>query len=93
MVIEEYARENDDFSEIYIEKEQIKVHKNDQATQKYPGHITWVTTLGLLMFEEDPPKLYKIEFALELVKWFLNNTLVKMMIFRHLYRKRTNHGA
>jgi hypothetical protein len=33
------------------------------------------------MFTEDPPKLYKIEFSLELAKWFLNGRLVKMMIF------------
>jgi hypothetical protein len=30
------------FSEIYIENEQIAGAKNDQATRKYPGHITWV---------------------------------------------------
>jgi hypothetical protein len=43
MVFERYARENDVFFEIYIEKEQIAVPKNDQATRKSPGHITWVS--------------------------------------------------
>jgi hypothetical protein len=56
------------FPEIYIEKEQIDGAKNDQATRKYPGHITWVRALGLFMFKGDPLQLYKIEFALELVK-------------------------
>jgi hypothetical protein len=88
MVFEQYARESDAFSEIYIEKEQITVYENDQATRKSPGHITWVRALGLIMFKEDRPKLYKIEFALELVKWFLNNTLVKMMIFPKFIKKK-----
>jgi hypothetical protein len=41
MAFERYAREYDVvfFSEIYIEKEQIAVHKNDQATRKSPRHI------------------------------------------------------
>jgi hypothetical protein len=60
------------FSEIYIEKEQIGGAKNDQATRKSPGHITWVRALGLIIFKEDPSKLYKIEFATILVKWFFN---------------------
>jgi hypothetical protein len=38
------------------------VQKNDQAMRKSPGHITWVRALGLIMFKEDPPKLYKIKF-------------------------------
>jgi phosphorylcholine metabolism protein LicD len=58
------------FSEIYIEKEQTAGAKYDQATRKYPGHITWVRALGIFLCKEDPLKLYKIEFALELVKWF-----------------------
>jgi hypothetical protein len=56
------------FPEIYIEKEQITGVKNDQATRKYPGHITWVRALSLFICKEDPLQLYKIEFALELVK-------------------------
>jgi hypothetical protein len=80
------------FPKNYIEKEQIAVAKNDQATRKSPGHITWVRTLCLFMRKEDPPKLYKIEFALELVKWLLNGRLVKLMLFffRNLYTENAN---
>jgi hypothetical protein len=67
--------------------------KNDQATRKSPGHILWVRASSLLLYKEDSLKLYKIEFALELVKLFLNGRLVKMMIFPNLYRERTNRGA
>jgi hypothetical protein len=56
------------FPEIYIKKEQIAGAKNDQATRRYPGHITWVRALGLFMCKEDHLRLYKIEFGLELVK-------------------------
>jgi hypothetical protein len=55
-------------SEIYIEKEQMAGAKNDQAARKSPGHITLVRALGLIMFKEDPPKLYKIELATILVE-------------------------
>jgi hypothetical protein len=51
------------FSEIYIGKEQIAGPNNDQAARKSPGHIAWVRALGLMICEEDPPKLYTIEFA------------------------------
>jgi hypothetical protein len=81
MVFERKARENDDFSEIYKEKEQIAVPKINQATRKSPGHIICVLASGLIMLTEDPPMSYKIEFALELVNWFLNGRLVKMIIF------------
>jgi hypothetical protein len=70
------------FSEIYIEKEQIAVQKNDQATRKSPAHINWFRVLGLFMYKEDPLILYKIEFALELVNWFLNGRLVKTMYYK-----------
>jgi hypothetical protein len=37
---------------------------------------------------EDPLNLYKIEFALELVKWLLNGRLVELMCFpQFIYRK------
>ena len=65
--------------EIYIEKEQIAGAKNDQAMRKSPGHITWVSLSGLFMCKVDPLKLYKIDFALELVKWLMNGRLVKLM--------------
>jgi hypothetical protein len=42
MAFELLARKIDVFSEIYIDKEQIAGAKNDQATRKSPGHITWV---------------------------------------------------
>jgi hypothetical protein len=60
------------FPEIYIKKEQIAWCKNDQATRKYPGHNTWVKALGLIMCKDDLLKLYKIKFATELIKCFLN---------------------
>src|SRR6056300_938251 len=66
------------FPEIYIEKEQIAGAKNDQAMRKSPGHISWVSALGLIMWKEDPLKLYKIKFATELINWFLNGRLVNM---------------
>jgi hypothetical protein len=37
--------------------------------------------LGLITCKEDLPKLYKIEFASELVKRFLYGKLVKLMFF------------
>jgi hypothetical protein len=40
------------------------------------------------MCKEDPLKLYKIEFPLELAKWLLNCRLVNLMFFPNLiYRK------
>jgi hypothetical protein len=54
MAFERFARKIDVFSEIYIKKEQIAWCKNDQATRKYPGHISWVRALGLIMFKENP---------------------------------------
>ena len=53
--------------------------------RKSPGHITWVKALKLKTCKVDPPKLYKIEFATELVEWFLNGRLVKMMFFSKIY--------
>jgi hypothetical protein len=58
--------------------------------RKSPGHITWVRALGLTTFKEDPPKLYKIEFSLELVKWFLNGKLLKLMFFPLKFKKKKN---
>jgi hypothetical protein len=79
------------FPEIYIAKEQIAGAKNDQATRKSPGHITWVRASGLFMCKENLLKLYKIEFAFELVKWLLNSRLVKFMfLFRNLYTEKAN---
>jgi hypothetical protein len=54
--------------EIYIEKEQIACTKNDQAMRKSSGNVLWVRALSLFMCKEVPLKLYKIEFASELVK-------------------------
>jgi hypothetical protein len=73
------------FPDFRKEKEQIAGAKNDQATRKSLGHITWVRVSGLFMCKEDPLKLYKIEFALELVKWLLNGRLVKLMLFSEIY--------
>jgi hypothetical protein len=69
------------FSKTYIEKEQIAVQTNDQATRKSPGYITWVRALCLILFKEIPSKLYKIEFATMLVEWFFNSSHEKMMRF------------
>jgi hypothetical protein len=63
MAFERFARKIDVCSEIYIKKEQIDWCKNDQATRKSPGHITWVRALGLFMYKEVTPKLNKIEYA------------------------------
>jgi hypothetical protein len=67
--------------EIYIEKEQIACAKNEQAMRKSPDNILRVRALSHFICKEDPLKLYKIEFALELVKLFLNGMLVKLMYF------------
>jgi hypothetical protein len=69
------------FSEIYIEKEQIAVQTNDQATRKSPGDISSVRALGLKRFKENPPKMYKIEFSTILVEWVFNSLHEKMMRF------------
>jgi hypothetical protein len=57
--------------------------------RKSPGHVSWVRALSLIMLKEDPLELYKIDFALELVKWLLNGRLVKFMFFfpKFMYRK------
>jgi hypothetical protein len=53
------------FYTIYIEKEQIAETKNDHATRKSLGHISWARALGLTLYIEYPPNLYKIESELE----------------------------
>jgi hypothetical protein len=45
------------------------------------------------MCKEDPLKLYKIEFALELIKWVLNGRLVKLMFFPKFIEKEQIAGA
>jgi hypothetical protein len=67
------------FSEIYIQKS--KSLESDLAMRKSPGHVPWVRALSLIMFKEDPLKLYKIKFATELIKRFLNCRLVNVMFF------------
>ena len=37
------------------------------------------------MWKEDPLKLYKIKFAMELINWFLNGRLVNMMFCPEIY--------
>jgi hypothetical protein len=71
--------------EIYIEKEKVGGAKNYQATRKSAGHNTCVRASGLCMCKEDPLKLFKMEFAKELVKWLLNGMLVKLMFFSENY--------
>ena len=53
--------------------------------RKNPGHISWVRALRLITCKEDPLKLYKIKFATELIKWFLNGRLVNMMFLPEIY--------
>jgi phosphorylcholine metabolism protein LicD len=53
--------------------------------RKPPGHVPWVRALGLFMCKENTLKLYKIKFATELNKWFLNGRLVNMMFFSEIY--------
>jgi hypothetical protein len=53
--------------------------------RKSPGHVPWVRALGLFMCIEDSLKLYKIKFATELIKWFLNGRLVNMMFLPEIY--------
>jgi hypothetical protein len=76
------------FPKFIQKKKQIAGAKNEQATRKSPGHITWVRALGLFMCKEDPFKLYKIEFALELIKWLLNGK-IDGFFSRNIYRKRS----
>jgi hypothetical protein len=49
------------------------------------GRVPWVRALRLFMFKEHPLKLYKIKFATELIKWFLNGRLVNMMFLPEIY--------
>jgi hypothetical protein len=49
--------------------------------RKFPGHVPWVRALSLFVGKEDPLKLYKMEYATELIKWILNVRLVNMMLF------------
>jgi hypothetical protein len=37
------------------------------------------------MCKGDPLKLYKVKFATELIKWFLNGRLVNMMFLPEIY--------
>jgi hypothetical protein len=53
--------------------------------RKSAGHVSWVRALSLIMWKEDPLKLYKIEFATELINWFLNGRLVNMMLLPEIY--------
>jgi hypothetical protein len=54
---------------LYIDKEQLSGSKNGLATRKFPGIIVSVRALLLILFTEDPPKLYKNEFGTESDKW------------------------
>jgi hypothetical protein len=38
-----------------------------------------------MLCKHDPLTLYKIEFATELVKWFLNGRCLKMMFFPEIF--------
>ena len=49
------------------------------------GRVPWVRALSLIMCKLDPLKLYKIKFATELIKWFLNGRLVNMMFHPEIY--------
>jgi hypothetical protein len=84
-----WAREYDIFPEIYIEKEQIAGAKIDQGMRKIPGHGPWDKAF-FFMCKEDPLKLYKIEFATELIKCFLNDGLENMMFFPIFTQKKNN---
>jgi hypothetical protein len=57
------------FTILYIDKEQIAGSKNGHATRKFPGIIVLFGALLLIMFTEDPPKLYKNAFATESDEW------------------------
>jgi hypothetical protein len=57
--------------------------------RKSPGHVPWVRASSLIMCKEDFLKLYKIEFATELIKWFLNGRLVKMMFFPKFSKRKS----
>jgi hypothetical protein len=79
---------------LYIQKEQFAEPKNDLAMRKSLGHISWVRTIKLTICKEDPHKLYKIEFSMNLVGRFLNGRLEKMMFYSEklytLYTERRN---
>jgi hypothetical protein len=60
MVFKQLVQKNGVIYTTYIQKEQIVGTKNDHATRKSPGNITWVWALGLILCTEDPLKLYKI---------------------------------
>jgi hypothetical protein len=65
VVFKRLAWENGVFYTLYIEKEQIAGTKNDHGTRKFPGQISLVRALSLMLCTEDRPNLYKIESALK----------------------------
>jgi hypothetical protein len=73
------------FYTIYIQKEQFAVTKNDHATRKSKGHISFFRAIRFILCKEDPPKLYKIEFALESGTWCSNGWLRIMVLFYSIY--------
>jgi hypothetical protein len=82
---ERLAQNNDFFSRklihfiIHFIYRKNKSPENDKVLRKFPGQVPLVRALSLLMCNEDPLKLYKIKFATDLFKWFLNGRLVNMM--------------
>jgi hypothetical protein len=63
------------FKILYIDKEQLAGSKNGQAMRKFPGIIVSFRAFLLILFTEDPPKLYKNEFATESDEWCFNDWL------------------
>jgi hypothetical protein len=69
MVFKRLALEYGVFNTIYKDKEKIAVHKNGYDMRKSPGYSVWVRALVLILYKEDPAKMYKIEFATESHLW------------------------
>jgi hypothetical protein len=82
MAFERSARKIDVFTKIYIEEEQIE---GANMTKPRGNLLEIILGLGLKAFyvKADPFQLYKIVFALELVKWLLNCNLLKLMFFQN----------
>jgi tellurite resistance-related uncharacterized protein len=88
MVSQRLSAEYSVFYAFYIQKEQIAGAKNDHATRKSPGNILCVRALLLILSKENPPKMYKIQFATESDEWCLNSCLKNIVSFMHFVYKK-----
>jgi hypothetical protein len=69
MVLKRLALEYGVFSVHLYSQRTNRRSKNGHATRKSHGHTVWAMALVLILYKEDPPKLYKNESATKSNKW------------------------